>query len=57
MRRVIALLAGALLFATGARAQDLQTRIFQLANRPAEATVGMVAPLLSPAGTVMAETR
>lgn len=57
MRRVIALLAGALLFATGAGAQDLQTRIFQLANRPAEATVGMVAPLLSPAGTVMAETR
>ncbi|MCA9793763.1 MAG: hypothetical protein KC910_18255, partial [Candidatus Eremiobacteraeota bacterium] len=40
-----------------ALADDRIVKIFQLANRPAEATVEMVRPLLSPEGTVMAETR
>ena len=53
---LIYLLAGCLLGGT-ALAQELQTRIFQLSNRSAEATVEMVRPLLSPAGTVMPETR
>lgn len=43
--------------ALAAHAQDLETRIFQLNNRLAEATTEMVRPLLSPSGTVMAETR
>lgn len=41
----------------GAWAQEFQTRVFQLNNRLAEATIEMVRPLLSPGGTVMAETR
>ncbi len=40
-----------------AHAQELTTRVFQLNNRLAEATVEMVRPLLSAQGTVMAETR
>ena len=38
-------------------AQPLQTRIFQLNNRPAEATVEMVRPMLSPSGSVFPEAR
>lgn len=38
-------------------AQEQQTRIFQLLHRPSEATMEMVRPLLSPQGTVMAESR
>ena len=38
-------------------AQTLETRIFQLNNRPAAATVEMVRPLLSPTGRVLPETR
>jgi hypothetical protein len=38
-------------------AQEMETRIFQLMNRPAEATVEVVRPMLSPAGTVLAEPR
>jgi hypothetical protein len=56
MRRILTLLAAASL-AYGAAGQELQTRIFQLNNRPAEATVEMVRPLLSPAGTVFPEPR
>lgn len=51
---------GLLLFlglTAGALGQPLQTRIFQLNNRPAEATVEMVRPLLSPAGSVFPEAR
>lgn len=38
-------------------ADGLTMRIFELANRPAEATVEMVRPLLSDRGTVLAESR
>ena len=46
-----------LLMALAGSAQELEMRIFQLNNRPAEATVEMVRPLLSPEGTVLPETR
>lgn len=38
-------------------AQPLETRLFQLYHRPAEATVEMVRPLLSDKGTVIPERR
>ena len=54
--RVLALILLAL--TSAAFGQDVpETRIFQLNNRLAEATIEMVRPLLSPTGTVMAETR
>ena len=56
MRQVWGLLLFLGLTAT-ALGQPLQTRIFQLNNRPAEATVEMVRPLLSPAGSVLPEAR
>ncbi len=40
-----------------AMAQTPETRVFQLNNRPAAATVEMVRPLLSPTGRVLPETR
>ena len=46
-----------LTLACAALGQEAETRIFQLSNRLAEATVEMVRPVLSPTGTVMAETR
>lgn len=54
MRLRIAILC---LLLASALADERVVKIFQLANRPAEATVEMVLPLLSPEGTVMAETR
>lgn len=58
-RRVMRFLLAALflLLSSSTFGQEFATRIFQLSNRPAEATVEMVRPLLSPNGTVMAETR
>ena len=46
-----------LLFALVASAQEMKTRIFVLNARPAEATVEMVQPLLSPEGKVIPDTR
>lgn len=47
-----------LLLVTGpALAQEKTLKVFQLNNRPAEATVEMVRPLLSAQGTVVAEGR
>jgi hypothetical protein len=45
------------LIGPAALAQEMETRIFQLSNQPAEAAVDMVRPLLSPGGTVLPETR
>ncbi|HIB69584.1 MAG TPA: hypothetical protein EYO33_32015 [Phycisphaerales bacterium] len=47
----------ALLLTLGASAQEMKTRIFVLNARPAEATVEMVQPLLSPQGKVIPDTR
>jgi hypothetical protein len=57
MRHSLAVFALSLMLVSAASSQPLETRIFQLSNRLAEATVEMVRPLLSPAGTVMPETR
>jgi hypothetical protein len=57
MRSLGVLLALSILFCSNVAAEELITRVFQLTNRPAEATVEMVRPWLSPSGTVMAETR
>lgn len=54
MRRILLL---AILVSAPLWAQQLKLEIFQLNNRPAEATVEMVRPLLSSAGSVQAETR
>ncbi len=56
MRRVLGLLFF-LSLAAPTLGQVLETRIFQLNHRLAEATIEMVRPLLSPAGTVVAEAR
>lgn len=55
--RVLAIILLAMASAAFAQDAPSQTRIFQLNNRLAEATIEMVRPLLSPTGTVMAETR
>ncbi len=57
MRRAWLVLAWTLLMALPLAAQDLEVRIFQLLNRPAEATVEPVRMVLSPAGTVMPDPR
>lgn len=54
--KIIPLLLILLLFCCG-QAQEFQTRIFVLKARPAESTVELVRPLLSPGGKVVPETR
>jgi len=57
MRRVWLVLAWTLLMLLPLGAQELEIRIFQVFNRPAEATVEPVLMVLSPAGTVVPDPR
>jgi hypothetical protein len=57
MRRMWLVLFWMLLMVSPLTAQDLEVRVFQLLNRPAEATVEPVRMVLSPAGTVMPDPR
>lgn len=54
MKRLCLLL---LLMTLTSWAQEMKLRIFELSNRPAQATVEMVRPLLSAGGTVLPENR
>lgn len=58
MTRTLAKLLPLLLILSGwALAQEMETRVFELKARPAESTVEMIEPLLSPGGKVVPETR
>ncbi len=57
MRRVWLVLVWAVVMVLPLGAQELEVRVFQLFNRPAEATVEPVRMVLSPAGTVVPDPR